>query len=191
MAQYLTGDKLGALSARTRTFITERPLPTGPAVSLGGQGGSTMGEVTVDDAVVKHGELGPALATFEATRMATGRKNALRIELNGSRRSLSFDFEAMNELWSLDGEEDQRTNGFHLVLATEPVHPYIPGWWPPGHGLGYDHTFTNEIADFVRAVVEGTDPQPSFEGGLQLQRVLAAVEESAANGARWTAVGPG
>jgi hypothetical protein len=82
MAQCLTGDKLGALSARTRTFIAERPLPTGPAVSLGGQGGSTMGEVTVDDAVVMHGELGPALATFEATRMATGRKNALRIELN-------------------------------------------------------------------------------------------------------------
>jgi hypothetical protein len=79
MAQYLTGEKLGALSARTRTFITERPLPTGPAVSLGGQGGSTLGEVTVDDAAVMHGELGPVLATFEATRMATSRKNALEL----------------------------------------------------------------------------------------------------------------
>lgn len=147
-----------------------------------------MGEVTVDDAVVMHAELGPALATFEATRMATGRKNALRIELNGSRGSLAFDFEAMNELWFLDGEEDQKTGGFRRVLATEAVHPYIPAWWPPGHGLGYDHTFTNEIADFVQAVVEGSDPRPSFEDGLQIQRVLAAVEESADNDARWTAV---
>lgn len=147
-----------------------------------------MGEVTVDDAVVMHAELGPALATFEATRMATGRKNALRIELNGSRGSLAFDFEAMNELWFLDGEEDQKTGGFRRVLATEALHPYIPAWWPPGHGLGYDHTFTNEIADFVHAVVEGSDPRPSFEDGLQIQRVLAAVEESADNDARWTAV---
>ena len=97
LAQYLTGEKVSALSAQTRTFITERPLPSGPTVSLGGRGGSTVGEVTVDDAVVMHADLGPALATFEATRMATGRKNALRIELNGSKGSLSFDFEAMNE----------------------------------------------------------------------------------------------
>jgi predicted dehydrogenase len=188
LAQYLTGEKVSALSARTRTFIKERPLPAGPNVALGGQGGTAMGEVTVDDAVVMHGELGPALATFEATRMATGRKNALRIELNGSRGSVAFDFETMNELWFLDGEEDSRTGGFHRILATEPVHPYIPAWWPPGHGLGYDHTFTNEIADFVQAIVEGTDPRPSFADGVQVQRVLAAVEESAANDARWTAV---
>jgi predicted dehydrogenase len=189
LAQYLTGERVGALSARSRTFITERPLPAGPTVSLGGQGGETLGRVTVDDAVVMHAELGPALASFEATRMATGRKNALRIELNGSAGSLCFDFEAMNELWFLDGAGDGRTNGFHRILATEPVHPYIPAWWPPGHGLGYDHTFTNEIADFVRAVLEGTDPEPSFAAGLQVQRVLAAVEDSAANDARWTIVG--
>jgi predicted dehydrogenase len=188
LAQYLTGERLSALSARTRTFITERPLPAGPAVSLGGQASRTLGQVTVDDAVVMHAELGPALATFEATRMATGRKNALRIELNGSNGSLCFDFEAMNELWFLDGAEDRRTSGFHRILATEPVHPYIAAWWPPGHGLGYDHTFTNEIADFVRAVVDGTDPEPSFADGLQVQRVLAAVEDSAANDARWTGV---
>ena len=191
LAQYLTGEKVSALSAQTRTFITERPLPSGPTVSLGGRGGSTVGEVTVDDAVVMHADLGPALATFEATRMATGRKNALRIELNGSKGSLSFDFEAMNELWFLDGGEDDRTNGFRRILATEPVHPYIPAWWPPGHGLGYDHTFTNEVADFVKAVVEGTDPEPSFADGLQVQRVLAAVEQSAANNSGWTVVGAG
>ncbi len=191
LAQYLTGERLSGLSARARTFISERPLPSGPDVFLGGQGGTTLGEVTVDDAVVMHGEIGPALATFEATRMATGRKNALRIELNGSKGSLSFDFEAMNELWFLDGDEDRRINGFRRVLATEPVHPYIPAWWPPGHGLGYDHTFTNEIADFVQAIIEGTDPEPSFADGLQVQRVLAAVEQSAADNAGWTVVGTG
>ena len=92
----------------------------------------------------------------------------------------------MNELWFLEAAENPRTNGFHRILATEPVHPYIPAWWPPGHGLGYDHTFTNEIADFARAVLDGTDPEPSFAYGLQVQRVLAAVEDSSVNQARWT-----
>jgi len=191
LAQYLTGEHLTALSARTRTFIKERPLPSGAAAFLGGSGGAEMGEVTVDDAVVMHGEIGPALATFEATRMATGRKNALRIELNGSTGSLAFDFESMNELWFLDGAVDRYADGFRRILATEPSHPYISAWWPPGHGLGYDHTFTNEMADFVEAIISGTDPEPSFADGLQIQRVLAAVEASAANDASWTVVETG
>lgn len=188
LAQYLTGERLAALSARTRTFVAERPLPAGTTGLLGGGAGEGTGEVTVDDAVVLHGELGPALATFEATRMATGRRNSLRIELNGLNGSLAFDFEAMNELWFYDASEDRNTAGFHRILATEPGHPYISGWWPPGHGLGYDHTFTNEIADFVRAIVDGTDPEPSFADGLRVQRVLAAIESSAAHDARWTMV---
>ena len=158
LAQFLTGDRITALS----------------------------------DATIILAELGGgALATFEATRMATGRKNALRIELNGSDGSVAFDFEAMNELWFCDGRDDDRTNGFRRILATERSHPYLDGWWPPGHGLGYDHTFVNEIADFVRAVVGGTDPEPGFSEGLQIQRVLAAVESSAAKSARWTAVETG
>lgn len=188
LAQYLCGEQLSALSARTRTFVSERPLPAGEQVPPGGAGGAGAGAVTVDDAVVVHGELGPALAVFEATRMASGRKNALRIELNGSRGSLAFDFEAMNELWFFDGAEAPQSNGFRRILATEPSHPYIAAWWPPGHGLGYDHTFTNEIGDFVRAVIQGTDPEPSFADGLQVQRVLAAIETSAANQASWTKV---
>jgi predicted dehydrogenase len=189
LAQYLTGERLTALSARSRTFITERPLPTGTSAFLAGTGGPVLGEVTVDDAFVMHGEIGPALATFEATRMATGRRNSLRIELNGSEGSLAFDFEAMNELWFFDAADDRGTSGFHRILATDPDHPYISAWWPPGHGLGYDHTFTNEIADFVRAIVAGADPEPSFADGLGVQRVLAAVESSAADGGTWTVVG--
>jgi predicted dehydrogenase len=193
LAQFLTGDRITALSALMRTFVTERPLPAeGLAAFLSGEGGEGRGPVTVDDATIILAEMGGgALATFEATRMATGRKNALRIELNGSDGSVAFDFEAMNELWFCDGRDDNRTNGFRRILATERSHPYLDGWWPPGHGLGYDHAFVNEIANFVRAVVEGTDPEPGFSEGLQIQRVLAAVESSAAEGARWTAVESG
>jgi predicted dehydrogenase len=189
LAQFLTGERLSALSARTRTFVTQRPLPTGAYRVAGGSGGAVTGEVTVDDAFVLHGEVGPALATFEATRMATGRRNSLRLELNGSVGSLAFDFETMNELSFYDAKDPHRTNGFRRIIATEPDHPYMSAWWPPGHGLGYDHTFTNEIADFVRAIVEGTDPEPSLLEGLQVQRALAALESSAASGGAWTVVG--
>ncbi|HUC15017.1 MAG TPA: Gfo/Idh/MocA family oxidoreductase [Acidimicrobiales bacterium] len=188
LAQFLTGERLTALSARTRTFVTERPLPSGTAAALGGSGGPGTGEVTVDDAFVLHGEVGAALATFEATRMATGRRNSLRIELNGSAGSLAFDFETMNELSFYDATGPRSTNGFRRIIATEPDHPYMSAWWPPGHGLGYDHTFTNEIADFVRAIVGGTDPEPSLLEGLQVQRALAALESSATNGGAWTVV---
>lgn len=190
IAQFLTGERLTALSARTRTFVTERPLPTEGAGALGG-GGPRTGQVTVDDAFVLHGEVGPALATFEATRMATGRRNSLRLELNGSAGSLAFDFETMNELSFYDANDPRTTNGFRRIIATEPDHPYMSAWWPPGHGLGYDHTFTNEIADFVRAIVGGTDPEPSMVDGLQVQRVLAAVGSSAASGGAWTVVDSG
>jgi predicted dehydrogenase len=191
IAQFLTGERLTALSARARTFVTERPLPTEGAGAPGGSRGSRTGQVTVDDAFVLHGEVGPALATFEATRMATGRRNSLRLELNGSAGSLAFDFETMNELSFYDASDPRTTNGFRRIIATEPDHPYMSAWWPPGHGLGYDHTFTNEVADFVRAIVAGTDPEPSLVDGLQVQRVLAAVGSSAASGGAWTVVDSG
>jgi predicted dehydrogenase len=131
---------------------------------------------------------GGALATYEATRFATGRKNAMRIEVNGSAGSLAFDFEAMNELHVYDGTVPAAQAGFRRILVTEPDHPYAGAWWPPGHGLGYEHTFVNDIADFVRDVAAGTPPTPSFSDGLQVQRVLDAVERSSADDARWTKV---
>jgi predicted dehydrogenase len=133
--------------------------------------------------------LGPAtLATFEATRFATGRKNQLRIELNGDRGSLAFDLERLNELEFFDRGEDSTEAGFRRILVTEPAHPYLSAWWPPGHVLGWEHTFTHEVADLVTAIAEGTDPAPSFRDGLQVQRVLAAVEQSAARESAWTPV---
>ena len=95
----------------------------------------------------------------------------------------------MNELQFYDGTEDAGIAGFRRILVTEPGHPYVDAWWPPGHGLGYEHTFAHEVVDLVRAVGEGRPPVPSFADGLQVQLVLAAVERSAARaagGRRWS-----
>jgi predicted dehydrogenase len=189
-AQYIVGDQLAGVSALTETFIKERPLPGGPAGGgLQAQGGTGTGPVTVDDAALFIGRFaGGALASFEATRFATGRKNAIRIEVNGSLGSVAFDFESMNELQVYDATASPEVAGFTRVLVTEPEHPYLAAWWPPGHLIGYEHSFIHEIVDLVKNLAEGTDPSPSFADGLQVQRVLAAVEESAADESRWRAV---
>ncbi len=190
LAQYLTDDLLAGVSALTETFIKERPLPEGASSGLA-KGTSSMetGEVTVDDAALFFGRFGGgAIGSFEATRFATGRKNAMRIELNGSDGSLAFDFESMNELWFYDNRIDDAEGGFRRILATEPGHPYVDVWWPPGHGLGYEHTFSHEVYDFVEAVARDRDPSPSFADGLQVQQVLEAVQSSAADESRWTEI---
>ena len=188
LSQFLTGQRLTEVSGHLTRFVERRPLAQA-ASGLSASGGAETGEVTVDDAAVFFGRTdGGALATYEATRFATGRKNAMRIELNGSAGSIAFDFESMNELHVYDGTARSRDAGFRRILVTEPDHPYTGAWWPPGHGLGYEHTFVHEIADFVRDVAAGTAPTPSFADGLQVQRVLDAVERSSAAGAGWTAV---
>ncbi|MFI7462051.1 Gfo/Idh/MocA family protein [Nonomuraea sp. NPDC049646] len=187
-AHYVTGERLTGVSAMTETFVKERPLAAASS-GLSAGGGTGKGSVTVDDAALFNGRLtGGGLASFEATRFATGRKNALRIEINGSLGSLAFDFESMNELWFHDHTLDDAEAGFRRVLVTEPGHPYAGAWWPPGHGLGYEHAFTHEVKDFIEAIAAGTDPEPSFDDGLQVQRVLAAVEQSAADDSRFTPV---
>ena len=141
--------------------------------------GTERGPVTVDDAAVFIARFtGGGLGVFEATRFATGRKNAIRIEINGSAGSLAFDFEDMNVLEFFDAAEPDETAGFRRIIVTEPGHPYVGAWWPPGHGLGYEHGFTHQVVDLVTAIAEGTQPTPSFADGLQVQRVLAAVETS-------------
>ena len=189
-AQFVTGQLLTQVSGTTETFVTRRPVEAAPATGgLAARGSGELGDVTVDDAAafVGRGD-GGALMTFEATRMATGRKNAMRLEVNGSRGSVAFDFEAMNELWLYDRDLPGAENGFRRILATEPEHPRLENWWPAGHGLGYDHTFVHELQEFCEAVHGGRDPSPSFDDGLQVQRVLDAVQRSAADAARFTDV---
>ncbi|MGW2826657.1 Gfo/Idh/MocA family protein [Streptomyces sp. NPDC001443] len=189
LAQYLAGERLAGVSALTETFVRERPLPGGAGSGLTAMPAAGTGTVTVDDAALFTGRFASgALASFEATRYATGRKNALRIELNGERGSLCFDLERLNELWFHDATDPGVEAGFRRILVTEPDHPYIDAWWPPGHGLGYEHTFVHQVRDLVHAIDEGRLPDPSFADGLQVQRVLAAVEESAEKNSVYTPV---
>jgi predicted dehydrogenase len=179
LARYLTGDEITGVSAISETFVASRPLADG----------SGMGTVTVDDAVVFTGRLASgALASFEVTRCATGRKNGLRVELNGSAGSLAFDLERLNELEFFDAGEDGATSGFRRILVTEGSHPYLSGWWPPGHTLGWEHTFTHQARDLLTAIAAGEQPSPSFADGLAVQRVLDAVARSAASGNSWERV---
>jgi predicted dehydrogenase len=194
LTQFITGEDLVGVSAVLETFVRQRPRPdsasSGPKLGGHVDGGSTdMGEVTVDDAAAFLGRFrGGAMATFEATRYATGRKNAIRIEINGTAGALAFDFEDMNVLHYYDAGEESATAGFRRILVTEPEHPYLEAWWPPGHLLGYEHGFTHQAVDLLTAISEGRDPEPSFEDGLRVQRVLAAVEQSAAKDSVWTTV---
>ncbi|GLF98326.1 Gfo/Idh/MocA family protein [Streptomyces yaizuensis] len=192
LAQYLSGERLTGVSALAETFVTERPLLA--AATGGGRGipSGGLGPVTVDDAALFNGRLASgALASFEATRMASGRKNALRFEINGERGSLAFDLERLNELSFHDHTEPAASSGFRRILVTEADHPYLQAWWPPGHALGYEHTFTHQARDLIEAIARGTAPEPGFEDGLQVQRVLAAVEESARGNAVYIPVPQG
>ncbi|MER6014754.1 Gfo/Idh/MocA family protein [Streptomyces bluensis] len=189
LAQYVAGERLAGVSALTETFVRQRPLPVGATSGLAAVSSAGTGQVTVDDAALFTGRFASgALASFEATRYATGRKNALRIELNGERGSLAFDLERLNELTYHDATEPGEHAGFRRILVTEPDHPYLDAWWPPGHGLGYEHTFIHQARDLVHAIAEGRRPEPSFADGLQVQRVLAAVEESAEKNSVYTPI---
>jgi predicted dehydrogenase len=173
--QFLLGELVTEVSARTHTFVTERPGELGPE------------PVTVDDAVWANLSFGSgARGSLEVSRVATGRKNALSIELFGSTGALRFDLEQLNELWFLDATEPIETQGFRRILVTEPEHPYLAAWWPQGHMLGWEHSFVHEVRDLLLAIESGGPGSPSFADGLAVQRVLAAIETSAA--ARGTSV---
>jgi predicted dehydrogenase len=186
MVQYLTGTTLDSVSGTMHTFVTERPL-LGETVGLSGTASDERGQVTVDDAAWFTAKLsGGAIGAFEATRFATGRKNALRVEISGSDGALAFDLETMNELQFYDATDPAGEQGFKRIIVTEPEHPYMDSWWPTGHALGYEHAFSHEVRDFVLDIDANREPSPSFADGLQVQRVLDAVERSAANGSAWT-----
>ncbi len=188
LAQFITAQTVTGVSSLLETFIKERPL-VASTDGLRGTGSTERGEVTVDDAALFIARLsGGAVATFEASRLAPGRRNGLRIEINGSKGSLVFELERLNELQVYFTDDEAGVQGFRTVIVTEPEHPYLSAWWPAGHIIGWEHTFTHEAFDLLTAIEKGTDPAPSFADGLQIQLVLQAVEESAAGGSNWTAV---
>ena len=191
MTQFVTDLGVERVSGTIDTIVAERPLPTDGSMGLSkGAGGIERGAVTVDDVALFTGRLtNGALVSFEATRFATGRKNALTIEVSGDRGALAFDLEDLNSLRFYDRTAPEGRQGFTQVLVTEPQHPYVSAWWPAGHMLGYEHGFSHQVVDLVEAIAAGTDPHPSFDDGLRVQRVLDAVERSSAADSAWTRVG--
>jgi predicted dehydrogenase len=172
LARYLVGE-IAEVSAATTTFIKERPLP----------GSSKMAPVDVDDAAIALLRFdGGAIGTVEGSRFAPGRKNDLRFEINGSKGSLVWELERLNELDVYI--EEGPNSGFRKVLVTESKHPYMSAWWPPGHIIGYEHSFTHTVYDLLRAIHDGQLPSPNFEDGVRNQRILDAIERSALSG-RW------
>ncbi|QRR02766.1 Gfo/Idh/MocA family protein [Dyadobacter sandarakinus] len=188
LAHFLVGD-IETVTSMITSFIGERPVADETASgSLSAQAQGTGKEkVTVEDAALmivkfKNGAIG----SFEATRFATGRKNHLTFELYGSKGSILFNMERMNEFqyYSLDDQAGQQ--GFRTILATEPEHPYAGNWWPAGHIIGYEHAFVHAVADFIKGVAAGTPVKPDFEDGLKIMQVLEAGLESAEAGRQVT-----
>jgi predicted dehydrogenase len=180
LGRYLLGE-FEEVCGTMQTFIKRRPVLDEVGAGLGAKAGKKFGTVTVDDAVSFIGRFkNGAMANLEATRFAYGRKNHITLEINGSKGSLFFDFEDMNRLKYYNAEDPEDRRGFRDIIVTEGVHPYMKHWWPPGHIIGYEHTFTNTFADFVEAVCERKSVQPTFIDGLKNQEVLEAVERSSA-----------
>jgi len=178
ITQQLVGQRISTVSGLTETFVTKRARTDG-----GGEG-----SVTVDDLVVFAVRFDEGVTgNFEATRVASGRKNAMRVEIDGAAGGLAFDLERLNELQIYDHDAPADRRGFRTILVTEESHPWLAAWWPPGHMLGWEHTFTHQAHDFLAAVGRGTRPEPGFGEGLQVQAVLDAVQRSAAE-RRWCAV---
>ena len=166
LAQHLVGE-ITEVSGLLKTFISERQVP----------GTSTTDSVEVDDAALSlvRFENG-AIGSIEASRFAAGRKNQNRFEINGSRGSIVFNLERMNELELYIDEGPE--SGFRTIQVTGKTHPYMVGWWPPGHIIGYEHTFTHTVLDLLQAIDEQRLPTPNFEDGVRNQRVMDAVERA-------------
>ncbi len=189
--QFVTGQTVESVSGILETLVPERPL-LGESVGLGGTALSERGAVTVDDVALFTGRLsGGALSSFEATRFATGRKNAFRLEFSGSDGAIAFDFERMNEIEFYDGTDPAGEQGLRGIYTTATEHPYDAAWWPTGHGLSYEHPFSHQVRDLLVDISEHRQPRPSFADGLQVQRVLAAVEQSSASGSAWVSTSGG
>ena len=185
-AQYLNGNITEVIGHST-TFIKRRPVATRQG-RLKAKGGAEKGKVTVDDdtnflARFRNGSVG----VFESSRFCGGRRNYHTFQVYGSKGSLAFNLERLNELEIYNSEEAAGEQGFKTISVTEAVHPYVGNWWPSGHIIGYEHTFVHAVKDFLDCLDKGRMPRPNFEDGIQNQAVLDAVERSAAS-RRWTEV---
>jgi predicted dehydrogenase len=169
LARYLCGE-IDEVSGSLTTFVTERPLP---------DGSGRLAPVDVDDAATALLRFANgAVGTLEVSRFATGRRNYNRFEVNGSGGSVVFNLERLNELEYFD-PADGALAGFRDILVTQRDHPYVAAFWPPGHVLGWEHTFIHAFRDFIQAIADGAPVSPDFEDGLRAQRVIDAVQRAA------------
>jgi predicted dehydrogenase len=169
LARHLVGE-IAEVSGTLQTFTRERPLA----------GTDQMAPVDVDDAALALLRFeGGALGTLEVSRFGMGHKNHNRFEINGSRGSLIFDLERMNELQLY--VEEGPDSGFRTIITTHREHPYAAAWWPAGHIIGYEHTFVHTVLDFMKAVAAQELPSPNFDDGVRAHRVLDAIERAAAS----------
>ncbi|MCM8772511.1 MAG: Gfo/Idh/MocA family oxidoreductase [Candidatus Omnitrophica bacterium] len=182
MARYLIGE-FDEVIGMSETFIKERPvlkekeeLETGLVYT---EKGEEKGIVDVDDATIflvkfKNGAIG----SFEATRFALGRKNYQFFEINGSKGSIIFNLERLNELKFYSLEDPAYSQGFRTIIATDASHPYAGNWWPAGHIIGYGESFVNMVADILNSIAKDENPVPNFYDGVKCQEVLESVEIS-------------
>ena len=178
LARLLVGE-IVALTGLTTTFIKQRPVLGETTGGLGAAAGAEMGEVTVDDAALFLTRFdNGAVGSFEVTRFGKGRANYNAFEINGSKGSIVFNLERMNELQVLFDDDAADVRGFRTVLVTDSTHPNMEAWWPAGHIIGWEHTFTHTVRDLLNGIAAGTAPAATFSDGLRCQAVLDAIERS-------------
>jgi predicted dehydrogenase len=177
LARYLVGE-FEEVAATTEIFIKQRPLP----------GGVGSGNVTTDDAAAFLARFANgALGLFGTSRISAGHKNSLGFEVNGSTGSVIFDLERLNELQVYFAGEPAEVEGFRTVIATGSGHAYGAHWWPPGHVLGWEHSFIHQYYELLKSVAESSAASPSFYDGMKVQQILEAIEHASAD-RRWITV---
>ncbi len=188
LARYLVGD-FDKVIGHSKTFIKQRPIVERmEGLSATASESTRMGEVTVDDATIFLTEFkNGALGVFEASRFCQGHTNDMTFEINGSEGSIRFNLLRINELEYYNANDDEGVRGFRNIGVTEPCHEYMGAWWPPGHVIGYEHTFVHEMYEFVKAIVNDTKTCPDFNDGVKCSQVLEAVDLSIAERA-WVSV---
>lgn len=177
LTRALTGLEFAEVSAVQQTFTTRRPAGKGKTQP-----------VDVDDALLFLTRFdNGAIGSFEATRVAPGRKNMNRVEVNGTKGTLVWNLERLNELEFFTFGDKKGVQGFRTIMCMDEAHPYAANWWPDGHIIGYEHTFVHHLVDWVTALHKGQPFHPDFDDGVAVQKVLDAAVDSAIK-RRWVAV---
>ncbi|NLB95022.1 MAG: Gfo/Idh/MocA family oxidoreductase [Armatimonadetes bacterium] len=187
LAHFLVGD-ITAVTGHMETFIKERPVATSMS-GLVATGSEERAPVTVDDGTIFLARFANgAIGTFEATRFAPGHRNGNMFEINGSEGSIRFNVERLNELEFYSRRDPAHAQGFRTISVTEGgEHRWINAWWPAGHIIGWEHSFTHQVVDLLEAIAQDKPATPDFRDGLRVQLVLDAVERSAQSG-QWVSI---